>query len=143
MIGRPNPACLWPTTSTTTVTTISITTPITVTITLSNTMTITTNQPGCQGHYSPDVVQVAGGRLGLKAQVLGGEVQHGISPGEKAQSSNHGLNHPMGPLTHPLIPTYLSVLYTLVPGMAEPGGITPTAVFRASLAAFMARSFRW
>ena len=143
MVGRPSPTCLWPTTSTTTIT-ITITTTITIIIiTLPHTMTITTNQPGCQGHYSPDVVQVAGGRLGLKAQVLGGEVQHGIGPGEKAQSSNHGLNHPMGSLTHPLIPTYLSVLYTLVPGMAEPGGITPTAVFRASLAAFTARSFRW
>ena len=143
MVGRPNPTCLWPTTSTTTMT---ITTPSPhhhCHFTLPCTMTITTNQPGCQGHCSPDVVQVAGGRMGLKAQVLGGEVQHGIGPGEKAQSSNHGLNHPMGPLTHPLVPTYLSVLYILVPGMAEPGGITPTAVFRASVAAFIARSFRW
>ena len=141
MVGRPSPTCLWPTTSTTSITTT--TTSITVTITLPRILTITTNQPGCPGHCSPDVVQVAGGRMGLKAQVLGGEVQHGIGPGEKAQSSNHGLNHPMGPLTHPLVPAYLSVLYILVPGMAEPGGITPTAVFRASLAAFIARSFRW
>lgn len=80
--------------------------------------------------------------MGLKAQVLGGEVQHGIGPGEKASQVTMGLSHPMGPLTHLSTPAYRSVLYTLVPGMAETGGITPTAVFWASLAAFIARSFR-
>lgn len=52
------------------------------------------------------------------------------------------LGRPMGPLTHPLSPTHRSAVYMFVPGMAEVEGITPAAVFRASLAAFMARSFR-
>jgi hypothetical protein len=39
-------------------------------------------------------------------------------------------------------PTHRSVLYMLVPGMVAAVGITPTAVFRASLPAFIARSFR-
>lgn len=55
-----------------------------------------------------------------------------------------GLRRPGGPLGgHPWSPTHRSVVYMLVPGMAEAGGITPAAVFRASLAALIARSFRW
>lgn len=53
------------------------------------------------------------------------------------------LSCPMGPLTHFLTPAHRSVVYMLVPGMAEADGITPPAVLRASLAAFKARSFRW
>lgn len=54
-----------------------------------------------------------------------------------------GLSCPLGPLTHLSSPAYRSVVYMLVPGMAETEGITPAAVLRASLAAFIARSFRW
>lgn len=52
------------------------------------------------------------------------------------------LGRPMGPLAHPVSPTHRSAVYMLVPGMAEAEGITPAAVFRASLAAFIARIFR-
>ena len=40
------------------------------------------------------MVHVAAGRLGLEAQVLGGKVQHGIGPGEEAQSSGCGPQAP-------------------------------------------------
>ena len=53
------------------------------------------------------------------------------------------LRHPMEPLTHPSTPAHRSAVYMFVPGMAEAKGITPAAVFWASLAAFTARSFRW
>ena len=78
-----------------------------------------------------------------KPRSLVGRFSTGLALERRPSQVTMGLNHPMGPLTHPSTPTYRSVLYTLVPGMAETGGITPAAVFRASLEAFIARSFRW
>lgn len=79
----------------------------------------------------------------LKFRSLVGRSSIGLALERRLIQAVVNLRLPMELLTHSLTPAHRSVVYMFVPGMAEAKGITPAAVFRASLAAFTARSFRW
>lgn len=53
------------------------------TATITMIRTVTNNHSNCGECCSPDIVQVTGGSEVLEAQVFGGQVQHGVGPGEK------------------------------------------------------------
>lgn len=113
-----------------------------VTKTTSTTITITTShQPGCEATAYLTWSRSLEERYS-KPRSLADKFSIGLAlEGESSEAATAFAHFPRSP-THPLTPAHFSVLYMLVPGMAAPKDVTPAAVCRASLAAFIARSFR-
>lgn len=100
-----------------------------------------TNQPGCQGHcfhlmWSKSLEE----DWDSKPRVLGWEVQQQVGPGERPGPVTMGLTT-MGSPTHPLIPTYLSVLY-ISPRNGRAAGHHHSTYLQTQQQLY-SRSFRW